>query len=293
MLELHNVRKAFGDRRVLDDVSMALTPGKLTGFVGSNGAGKTTTMRIIMGLLAPDSGRITWNGSALTTEQRRAFGYIPEERGLYPRQPVREQLVYFGMLHLMSPREAAQRADEILEVLGLEQRGADKLEDLSLGNQQRAQIAVALMHRPEVLVLDEPFSGLDPEAVDALSGLIRSCSDDGVPVLFSSHQLDLVEKLCDELVILSGGRITASGTAAELRAEHRVVIRIDAPGAAGWIGGLEGIEVLSADGAHAEFAASDAGAADAVLREALARGPVTHFGEVPVPLSEIYKEATR
>ncbi|WP_329314146.1 MULTISPECIES: ATP-binding cassette domain-containing protein [unclassified Streptomyces] len=293
MLELHNVRKAFGDRQVLDNVTMALTPGKLTGFVGSNGAGKTTTMRIIMGLLAPDSGRIIWNGSTLTTEQRRTFGYIPEERGLYPRQPVREQLVYFGTLHLMTSRQAADRADEILEILGLEQRGADKLEDLSLGNQQRAQIAVALMHRPEVLVLDEPFSGLDPEAVDALSGLIRSCSDDGVPVLFSSHQLDLVEKLCDELVILSGGRIVASGTAPALRAGHSTVIRIDAPAVGGWIGDAEKIEVLSVNDGRAEFVPSDAGAADAVLREALVRGPVTHFGEVPVPLSEIYKEVTR
>ncbi|MFH8386563.1 ABC transporter ATP-binding protein [Kitasatospora sp. NPDC018058] len=293
MLELHQVRKAFGDRQVLHDVSMALTPGKLTGFVGSNGAGKTTTMRIIMGLLAPDGGKITWHGAPLTTEQRRNFGYIPEERGLYPRQPVREQLVYFGSLHGMAKRQAAERADEILDVLGLAERAADKLEDLSLGNQQRAQIAVALMHRPELLVLDEPFSGLDPEAVDALSGLIRSCSDDGVPVLFSSHQLDLVEKLCDELVILSGGRIVAHGTAAELRARHDSVIRIDAPAVDTWIRDAAGIKVLSADGDCARFTAVDEGAADAVLRTALSRGPVSHFGEAPVPLSEIYKEVTR
>ncbi|MFI8456043.1 ABC transporter ATP-binding protein [Kitasatospora sp. NPDC085464] len=293
MLELHQVRKAFGDRQVLHDVSMALAPGKLTGFVGANGAGKTTTMRIIMGLLAPDGGEISWHGSPLTTEQRRNFGYIPEERGLYPRQPVREQLVYFGSLHGMTKRGATERADEILDVLGLTERAADKLEDLSLGNQQRAQIAVALMHRPELLVLDEPFSGLDPEAVEALGTLIRSCSDDGVPVLFSSHQLDLVEKLCDELVILSGGRIVAAGTAAELRASHDSVIRIDAPAVETWIRGTTRIKVLSADGGSARFTPVDAGAAETVLRTAMTRGPVSHFGEVPVPLSEIYKEVTR
>ncbi|MEU4584683.1 ATP-binding cassette domain-containing protein [Kitasatospora aureofaciens] len=293
MLELHQVRKAFGDRQVLHDVSMALTPGRLTGFVGSNGAGKTTTMRIIMGLLAPDAGEISWHGSPLTTEQRRNFGYIPEERGLYPRQPVREQLVYFGSLHGMTTRQSASRADEILEILGLTERAGDKLEDLSLGNQQRAQIAVALMHRPELLVLDEPFSGLDPEAVDALGGLIRSCSDDGVPVLFSSHQLDLVERLCDELVILSGGQIVASGTAAGLRARHDSVIRIEAPAVDAWIRDVAGIKVLSAESDSARFTPVDAGSADAVLRAALGRGPVSNFGEVPVPLSEIYKEVTR
>jgi ABC-2 type transport system ATP-binding protein len=262
------------------------------GFVGANGAGKTTTMRIIMGLLLPDAGTVSWHGAPLTTEQRRTFGYIPEERGLYPRQRVREQLVYFGSLHGMGTRAAGARADEILEVLGLAQRGGDKLEELSLGNQQRVQIAVALMHRPQALVLDEPFSGLDPEAVEALGGLIRSCAADGVPVLFSSHQLDLVEKICDRLAILAGGRIVAAGTTTELRAAQDTVLRLDAPGVAGWISAQDGITVRRADGDRAEFTAVDAESAQAVLRAAVARGPVTHFGELVVPLSEIYKEVT-
>ncbi|MER5639341.1 ATP-binding cassette domain-containing protein [Kitasatospora sp. NPDC002227] len=289
MLELHGVRKAFHGRQVLDEVSMVLAPGRLTGFVGANGAGKTTTMRIIMGLLTPDAGEVSWHGAPLTTEQRRSFGYIPEERGLYPRQPVREQLVYFGRLHGMANRQAAARADEVLAALGLSGRAGDRLEDLSLGNQQRAQIAVALMHRPEVLVLDEPFSGLDPEAVETLGALIRGCADDGVPVLFSSHQLDLVEQLCDELAILADGRIAAAGTAAGLRSRHAQVIRIDTPGADAWIEEMDGVKVLQVTTAGAEFTPLAEGAAQRVLQRALESGPVTHFAEVSIPLSEIYK----
>jgi len=290
MLELHNVTKCFGDRRALDDVTITLAPGALTGFVGSNGAGKTTTMRIIMGLLEPDSGYVTWDGSPLTTEQRRTFGYMPEERGLYPKQPVREQLIYFGRLHSMTSAQAARRADHLLETFDLADRGTTRIEQLSLGNQQRVQIAVALMHHPEALILDEPFSGLDPEAVDAMGILVRTCAESGVPVLFSSHQLDLVERLCDQIVVISAGKVVAAGTAEKLRAGRDPVIRLDAPNIGDRLQGAEGIEVKKVTTGSVLFTPKQAGAGEALLRRTLMQSEVSHFGEVILPLSEIYKE---
>lgn len=191
---------------MLRDVSITLPGGVLTGFVAANGAGKTTTMRIVVGLLSPDAGSVLWDGAPVTAQHRRRFGYLPEERGLYPKQPVREQLIYFGRLHRMSRRNAAVRADELLDLLRLASRRGDVLETLSLGNQQRVQIAVALMHRPRLLILDEPFSALDPDAVETMGALLRATAADGVPVMFSSHQLDVVERLCDGLIIISAGR---------------------------------------------------------------------------------------
>ena len=296
MLELQRVSKHFGDRRALDEVTMALHPGQLTGFVGANGAGKTTTMRIIMGLLEPDSGELTWDGVPLDASRRREFGYMPEERGLYPKQGVREQLAYFGRLHGMAAGAARTRADVLLETFQLTDRAKDRIEQLSLGNQQRVQIAVALMHRPLALVLDEPFSGLDPAAVATMGALITACATDGVPVLFSSHQLDLVERLCDQIVIISAGRIVAAGTAEKLRAGRDRVLRLDSPAAADVVrdlcaAGDRTIVVKEVEPGRVLFTPARSGAEDELLRKVLAVSPVTYFGEVLAPLSDIYAEA--
>ena len=300
MLEIREVSKSFGERLAMDAVSMMLPAGRLTGFVGSNGAGKTTTMRVVMGLLEPDSGTLEWDGAPLTAHQRRTFGYMPEERGLYPKQPVREQLSYFGRLHGMSRSATSARADELLQTFGLADRAKDRIEELSLGNQQRVQIAVALMHHPRALVLDEPFSGLDPEAVSAMAELIQSCARDGVPVLFSSHQLDLVERLCDQIVIISAGRVVAAGTATELRSGRPRVMRLDSPAVdalfpsgtelAGAPAVVPGVRVTRVEPGRLYFSPGQDGAENALLRTVLDRGPVSHFAEVVVPLSEIYRE---
>jgi ABC-2 type transport system ATP-binding protein len=199
-------------------VSFSVAPGQMFGFVGPNGAGKTTTMRIVMGVLAPDSGEVRFNGRA---PERSRFGYMPEERGLYPKMRVRRQLAYFAALH-GAPESAA---DQWIERLGLTERADDRVEELSLGNQQRVQLAAALVHEPEVLVLDEPFSGLDPVGVDVLSGVLRDYAATGVPVIFSSHQLDLVERLCEAVAIIAGGRLVASGTVDELRGPGEKVVK--------------------------------------------------------------------
>ncbi|WP_422631909.1 ABC transporter ATP-binding protein [Pseudokineococcus basanitobsidens] len=302
MLSASGLTRRFGDRTVLDGVDLDVLPGRMTGFVGANGAGKTTTMRILLGVLAPSAGEVRWDGRPVSAADRRAFGYMPEERGLYPKQHVAEQLVHFGRLHGMS-RPAAERAvADLLERLDLVPHADDKLESLSLGNQQRAQIAAALVHSPTALVLDEPFSGLDPLAVDAMAGLLRDEVARGVPVLFSSHQLDLVERLCDDVVVLAQGRRVAGGTVEELRSGGTVRLRLQvaAPSGApshgadlGWVRDVPGVEVADVDGAGALFVAVEPGAEQRVLAEALRRGPVTSFAPVVPPLSEIFREVVR
>jgi ABC-2 type transport system ATP-binding protein len=193
------------------------------GFVGPNGAGKTTTMRIIMGVLGADAGEVRWNGELMHTRMRSRFGYMPEERGLYPKMRVKKQLSYMAALHGVEDPDAS--ADRWIDRLGLTERAGDRVEELSLGNQQRVQLAAALVHEPELLVLDEPFSGLDPVGVDVLSGVLLDYARTGVPVVFSSHQLELVERLCEAVAIIKDGRLVASGTVEALRGPGQKVVK--------------------------------------------------------------------
>lgn len=294
VLRLDGVDRSFGDRQVLKNVSFDVAAGRMTGFVGGNGAGKTTTMRIILGVLAADAGRVTWQGAPLTGETRRHFGYMPEERGLYPKMSVREQVTYLGLLHGMGPAAARRATDALLVRVGLAERGDDLLETLSLGNQQRAQIAAALVHEPEVLVLDEPFSGLDPLAVDTVVGVLRERAAAGVPVLFSSHQLDVVERLCDDLVIISDGVIRAAGDREQLRRTYtsprfELVVETDA----GWLRDQPGVTLVDLDGARAVFDLAPDADEQPVLRAALARGPVRAFRPVRPSLTEIFREVAQ
>jgi ABC-2 type transport system ATP-binding protein len=294
VLNVDAVSRSFGEREVLKDVSFAVTAGRMTGFVGANGAGKTTTMRIILGVLAADSGGVTWRGEPLSRRARQRFGYMPEERGLYPKMAIQDQIVYLGQLHGMSRAGAQRNTTMLLERLSLGERAGDKLEKLSLGNQQRAQIAAALVHDPEVLVLDEPFSGLDPLAVDVVVGVLRERAATGVPVLFSSHQLDVVERLCDDLVIIAEGTIRAAGSRSELRASHaRPRYEIAAEADAGWLRDQPGVTLVDLDGARAVFDLVPGADDQDVLRAAIARGPVRSFGAVTPSLAEIFREVTR
>jgi ABC-2 type transport system ATP-binding protein len=216
-LELRGLSKRYGKTTALDGVSFSVAEGQMFGFVGPNGAGKTTTMRIVLGVLAADAGEVRWRGRPIGPEERRRIGYMPEERGLYPKMRVRDQLAYMAELHGFGPDQADAAARRWMQRLGVAERAEEPVEALSLGNQQRVQLAVALVHEPDLLILDEPFSGLDPDGVDALSGALRDeITARGVPVVFSSHQLDLVERLCDSVAIIAAGRIVASGKVAEL-----------------------------------------------------------------------------
>jgi ABC-2 type transport system ATP-binding protein len=294
MLQLSGITKSYGGRRVLDDVGFTVTPGRLTGFVGGNGAGKTTTMRIILGVLARDGGEVALDGAPVTAGDRRRFGYMPEERGLYPKMRVLEHIVYLARLHGFSKADATERATALLQELGLGERLTDNIETLSLGNQQRAQIAAALVHDPRVLILDEPFSGLDPLAVDVVAGVLQARAAQGAAVLFSSHQLDVVERLCDDLVIIAGGTIRAAGSRDELRAQHaQRRFELVSAGDAGWLRDEPGIEVHEFDGGYALFDADSDEAAQRVLRRAVDAGDVASFAPRHPSLAEIFKEVIR
>jgi len=290
-LQLTGVTKSYGSRKVLDDISFSVAPGHLTGFVGGNGAGKTTTMRIILGLLTSEAGSVTLGGTTLSADIRRQFGYMPEERGLYPKMKVLEQVVYFARLHGFSKSDATAKATALLDELGLGERLGDNIETLSLGNQQRAQIAASLVHDPEVLILDEPFSGLDPIAVDTVAGVLQDRASRGVSVLFSSHQLDVVERLCDDLVIIAGGTIRAAGPREQLREQHSAPRwELEGTGDAGWLREEPGVNVVDFEGGSAVFDVDDPATAQRVLRRALQDGDVARFGPQHPTLAQIFKE---
>lgn len=292
MLDVIHLTRTFGQLTAVDDVTFTVPAGQMIGFVGGNGAGKTTTMRMIMGLLAPDSGQVNLNGRPITRSDRSRFGYMPEERGLYAKQPILSQLIYLAELKGMTRDSAAAEASGLMARFGLGDRLKDKLEKLSLGNQQRVQIAAAVMADPIGLILDEPFSGLDPKAVDEMAGLLAERASRGVPVLFSSHQLDLIDRLCDGLVILANGRVVAAGTKDDLESrgatKHRLVTDTDA----GWVRDVPGLRVDAVDGGTALFEILVPGAGDDLLAQALQRGHVIEFTPVRPTLSEIYREAT-
>ncbi|HXV93416.1 MAG TPA: ATP-binding cassette domain-containing protein [Pseudonocardia sp.] len=293
MLDIGGISKRFGTVQALDDVSFAVRPGELFGFVGSNGSGKTTTMRIVLGVLEADAGEVRWQGEPITADARRRIGDMPEERGLYPQMKGGEQLRYLARLHGVTAAEAQTSVERWTERLGIAHRTGDEVQKLSLGNQQRVQLAAALAHDPEVLVLDEPFSGLDPVAVEVMSGVLREKADTGVPVIFSSHQLDLVERLCDRIGIIAGGRMVAVGSVDELRSrEAGSVIHVEGP-PRGWAAGVPGVlEELPVDGRQGHVRVRLAGDADdqVVLRAALAAGPVHEFRRHRPPLTELYRD---
>jgi ABC-2 type transport system ATP-binding protein len=290
-LELLGLVRRFGDVVALDDVSFSVQAGEMVGFVGPNGAGKTTAMRIALGVLRADAGEVRWLGRPVDAETRRRFGYMPEERGLYPKMRVLAQLVYLARLHGLEPEDARARASAMVQTLGLAERGSDRAESLSLGNQQRVQLAAALVHRPDVLVLDEPFTGLDPVGVDVLSEMLRGQADAGVPVVFSSHQLDLVERLCESVVMIDRGRVVASGRIDDLRAaDPRRLVRVEVSGSGDeWLQRVHGIRVTEPlpDGGIVEL--SDGVSESAVLDAARALGSVRHFSVVRPSLSEIFR----
>jgi ABC-2 type transport system ATP-binding protein len=294
MLEVIDLSRRYGDVVALDGLSFTVEPGLLFGFVGPNGAGKTTTMRIILGVLEPDRGEVRWRGAPVDLATRARFGYMPEERGLYPKMRVRDQLAYFASLHGLPRAAAVEAADHWLECLGVAERARDRVESLSLGNQQRVQLGAALVHGPELLVLDEPFSGLDPVGVDVLSGVLRGLADEGVPVVFSSHQLELVERLCESVAIVNHGRLVASGRVAALRESGTSAITVRVAVSGGreeWLAGVEGAEVVDRGPDGVLVALRDGAAPDALLDAARGAGSVTHFALERPTLSELFRKA--
>jgi ABC-2 type transport system ATP-binding protein len=292
VLELDHLTKRYGAVTALDGLSFDVGTGQMFGFLGANGAGKTTAMRIVMGVAGADGGEVRWNGHPVTPDDRLRFGYMPEERGLYPKMKVREQLVYLARLHGLSPAAAADNAEQWLRVFGLTIRSGSKVEELSLGNQQRVQLAAALVHQPDLLVLDEPFSGLDPLAVDTLGKLLLERAAAGATVLFSSHQLDLVEHLCDSVAIIDDGRLVLTGRLDDLRSSgrRRLVVELS-NGQTAWADHLPGAEVLERRDGRVVLRLADDADPQAVLAAAQAAGPVERFAVERPRLSELFLES--
>jgi ABC-2 type transport system ATP-binding protein len=292
-LELNDLRRTYGEVVALDDLSFTVPPGQVFGFLGPNGAGKTTTMRAIFGLTDLDAGSVRWDGAPVGAAERRRFGYMPEERGLYPNMLVGEQVQYIGRLHGLDASAAASATTQWLERLAVADRATSKVATLSHGNQQRVQLAAALVHDPEALVLDEPLGGLDPAGIDAIGEVLVERAHSGRCVLFSSHQLDLVEDLCESVAIIDHGRLVVSGTVDELAVSGapRLVVRVEGDRQGVWARALPGVRVSEVDGGEVRLVLDDAADSDAVLDAARSAGRVTKFVFERRRLSEVFREA--
>ena len=287
------LRRRFGDVVALDGLSLHVGAGEVLGFLGPNGSGKTTALRSILGISEPDAGTVTWNGKPIDDATRRRFGYLPEERGLYPGMKLGEQLAYFATLYGMDHTQATKNAQDWLNRLGLGARIDDKLDALSLGNQQRVQLAAALVHEPQLLVLDEPFSGLDPISIENVGGILREQADAGVAVVFSSHQLDLVEDYCQRVTIVSKGRSVAEGDIDDLRrgGDPRLVVEVEGDKTATWANRLRGVTVVDNADGRLRLRLTNSADPQAVLAAAQKRGPVLEFRYEQRRLSEVFREA--
>ena len=295
MLRIEYAHKRFGQIHALRGVDISAEAGRVLGLLGPNGSGKTTAMRAIFDLVTLDRGRVTWRDRPIGRRQLQRFGYMPENRGLYPRARVAEQLIYLGRLRGMDRESAAAAAERWLARLGLADRARAALESLSNGNQQRIQLAAALLHDPELVVLDEPFAGLDPLATETLSELVRERAAAGTAVIFSSHQLDLVQGLVDDVAIVDNGRLLRFGPVERIRsgsAYRRLRVELDGP-AGRWWGSIEGAELVAADEGSVSLRVGSDLDLDAALSAARRAGEVVEFAFTRPTLSEVFMEAVR
>jgi ABC-2 type transport system ATP-binding protein len=289
VLVVDGLSKRYGTVDALDDVSFGVERGQVVGFLGPNGAGKTTAMRAIMRLINVDRGVVTWDGGPVTAVTRQRFGYMPAERGMYQRMKVREHLAYYARLSGLGDRTDAV-CDEWLDRLSLSERGDDLVQNLSSGNQQRVQLALALLNDPELLVLDEPFSGLDPIAADLLGDILREQVAGGAALLLSSHQLDLVADVCEAVVIVDQGRVVLRGDVAEIRATSPTrYIDVEFATPTSWVVG--GAVMVGDDGRRHRVSVDVETNADALIADAKQLGDVVSYSFAPPDLSEVFMGA--
>ncbi len=293
-LEVDHVRRSFGSVPAVRDVNFSVTSGTTFGLLGPNGAGKTTTMRMILGILVPDGGAVRWRGATIDRGSRRHFGYLPEERGLYGKLKVKEQIVYFARLHGLRASEAAEKADRWIADLDLAEYADRPCGELSKGNQQKVQVACAAAHGPDLLILDEPFSGLDPVNAQTVYERLETLRKNGTTLVLSSHQMWQLETLCDSFCIIANGTARAAGTLASLRATwptRTIVVQPDDPRLRDVFTTMNDAHVLPA--ANGELRASVPSGTDfaALLRRLVAAAPVTRFEPLEPSLEEIYRRA--
>jgi ABC-2 type transport system ATP-binding protein len=293
-LIIERVSKRFGDIQALDGISLEIKPGEVFGFLGANGAGKTTAMRLVLDILRPDSGSITWNGTPNMDLPRETWGYLPEERGLYAKMNVLEQLVFFAKLHGVKSKVAAQEAREWLERFRIPEYADRRAEQLSKGNQQKVQFIAAIMHDPQVLLMDEPFTGLDPVNAALLKEAFLEMKDRGKTLVFSTHQMETVEELCESIAILDRGRVVVGGSVREVRrSTGRQVVRVAVEGDAemAWLGTLSGVTVRRRVQDYTEAEVAPGHDPALILQAAIGSGrSVRHFEMTDPSLEQIFIE---
>ena len=290
-LQIDNVTKRFGDFTAVDDLSLTVGEGTMYGFLGANGAGKTTTFRMILGLLNANEGQITWNGKTISYATSPEIGYLPEERGLYPKMKVEEQLVFLGQLRGMTKQNAKLALNKWLERMEISHYANKKVEELSKGNQQKIQVIASLMHEPRLLILDEPFSGLDPVNVEMLKTAILEFRNSGATIVFSSHRMDHVEELCEQLSIIHHGKQIVSGTLREVkRSFGKQNVRIHSDNDLSLLDEISGVHAVQKSVEGAVYQVESEKIAEILLAEALKSGPIRHFAIEEPSLQDIFIE---
>jgi ABC-2 type transport system ATP-binding protein len=288
-LEIDHVTKRFASTLALDELTFDVQSGAIFGFLGANGAGKTTTMRICLGILQADHGEVRWDGDPVTAVPRRTWGYLPEERGLYPRMPVLDQLVYFASLYGEPAASARREAKAWLDRFLIGEMAGRRAEELSKGNQQKVQFIAAVLHKPQVLLMDEPFTGLDPVNLAILREAFLELRDEGRTLVFSTHQMEAAEALCESVAIVDRGRVVAGGTVAALkRASGRRTIRIslDDEVVPTWLSTLDGVIGIRPGPGHAELDLSPTAEPSAIIAAVVSRGAAVSRFEVAEPSLE-------
>jgi len=293
-LLVERVSKTFTKVQAVNDLSMQVKQGEIFGFLGPNGAGKTTTIRMILDIIRPDAGQISWNGKPVTEVSRRAWGYLPEERGLYPKMAVDEQLIFLARLYGMPKARVERDLTEWLERFEISQNRKKKVEELSKGNQQKIQFLATILHDPDILIMDEPFSGLDPLNVNLLKNAFLEMHRRGKTIIFSTHQMETVEELCEDIAIINKGQIVVSGSLREVkRSSGRTIIRLalDNDLTIGWLDQIAGVAVSKRRQDYVEMELHAPATPDLILQTALRQGGhITRFEVVEPSLNDIFIE---
>ncbi|MFC5407207.1 ABC transporter ATP-binding protein [Cohnella soli] len=289
-LSVNRIVKNYGDKTAVNGLSFEVSPGEIYGLLGANGAGKTTTMRMVLGLILPDSGSISYAGKSYSKEQLSMLGYLPEERGMYPKIKVADQIIYLAQLRGMSKKDADRNLKRWLEKFQVPEYYGKKVEELSKGNQQKIQFIASIIHNPKIVIMDEAFSGLDPVNVELLKSTVKELRDEGTSILFSTHRMEHVEELCRNITIMHKSNPVLQGSIKDIKKrfpQERVVVSTE-----GEIGGLANIEgvtnVIRHEHGGYELKVKDPGAGQRILQHALSQGPVTRFEILEPTLNEIF-----